>query len=167
MTTSGITPSTTTTTTSWPRKTTNSIHKSGRGPLCTSNHAPRQGSSCRHPSSSSTSSLLRCTSIMVAPIPFSINPHEIPSVEGSFNRSEPTFYLPPLLSSLHNASTTAATTESSSPRLPKGSVDPASLSLHKALHGFHPLSTDYAEVPYGHAFNWDDLKLDVELEREW
>lgn len=51
--------------------------------------------------------------------------------------------------------------------LPLGSVDPASLSLHRALHHFRPLTENYAETSYKGAFNWDGLRLDEELEREW
>ncbi|EIN11983.1 hypothetical protein PUNSTDRAFT_111968 [Punctularia strigosozonata HHB-11173 SS5] len=87
------------------------------------------------------------------------DPHQPPS----FNPSTPEdiLYLPPLLSSLPSSSTLASTAT----RLP--SIDPASLSLHKALHSFCPVTSEYASVPYADAFNWSNLELDVELEREW
>lgn len=46
-------------------------------------------------------------------------------------------------------------------------IDPASLYLHKALHYFRPVTTEYAETPYEAAFNWDELRLPDEAEREW
>ena len=53
-------------------------------------------------------------------------------------------------------------------RLP--SIDPVSLSLHRALHIFKPIRDDYANkdvVGYGEAFNWSDLKLPIDEERDW
>jgi hypothetical protein len=50
-------------------------------------------------------------------------------------------------------------------RLPN--IDPASLSLHKALHRFRPLTPDYAGTPYGEAFNWEELVLPEGEERDW
>jgi hypothetical protein len=50
-------------------------------------------------------------------------------------------------------------------RLPD--IDPTSLSLHKALHHFKPLTTDYADTPYALAFNWSELVLPENEEREW
>jgi hypothetical protein len=50
-------------------------------------------------------------------------------------------------------------------RLPD--IDPVSLSLHKALHHFRPLSSDYASTPYADAFNWHELELPIDEEREW
>lgn len=50
-------------------------------------------------------------------------------------------------------------------RLP--AIDSVSLSLHIALHNFHPITPDYAEAPYAEAFNWDELTLPEEEEREW
>lgn len=50
-------------------------------------------------------------------------------------------------------------------RLP--AIDPVSLSLHRALHHFRPVDTNYASTPYADAFNWGELRLSVEEEREW
>jgi hypothetical protein len=47
------------------------------------------------------------------------------------------------------------------------SIDPVSLSLHRALHKFKPHDTKYASTPYGEAFNWAQLRLPLEEEREW
>ncbi|KIJ49344.1 hypothetical protein M422DRAFT_204535 [Sphaerobolus stellatus SS14] len=86
--------------------------------------------------------------------------------------SEPILYLPPLLSSLpesfghhheeHEHEQGPLITET---RLPD--IDPASLSLHKALHRFRPLDDSYAAKPYAEAFNWGELELPIEEEREW
>ncbi|KAK4054697.1 hypothetical protein OIO90_003509 [Microbotryomycetes sp. JL221] len=46
-------------------------------------------------------------------------------------------------------------------------VDNASIALHRALHLFRPLSDNYAHAPYENAFNWHELRLPAELEREW
>ncbi|WVW83659.1 hypothetical protein I302_105680 [Kwoniella bestiolae CBS 10118] len=50
-------------------------------------------------------------------------------------------------------------------RLPD--IDPASLALHQALHGFKPWDEDYASTPYDEAFNWSSLSLPKGIEREW
>lgn len=50
-------------------------------------------------------------------------------------------------------------------RLPN--IDPTSVSLHKALHRFRPLTSDYAITDYAQAFNWAELKLPKDEEREW
>ncbi|KAF9531608.1 hypothetical protein CPB83DRAFT_874518 [Crepidotus variabilis] len=92
------------------------------------------------------------------------DPHELPSFNSQLKFDEPVLYLPPLLSSLPegNPQYPPLVTET---RLPN--IDPASLSLHKALHNFKPLTSDYAATPYGEAFNWSQLKLPVHEEREW
>jgi hypothetical protein len=47
-------------------------------------------------------------------------------------------------------------------------IDEASVALHYALYNFKVLDLQhYATSPYEQAFNWDDLKLPLELEREW
>jgi hypothetical protein len=46
-------------------------------------------------------------------------------------------------------------------------IDPVSLSLHRALHYFRPLNDKYASRAYGEAFNWDELRLPEDEEREW
>jgi hypothetical protein len=47
------------------------------------------------------------------------------------------------------------------------SIDQASLDLHRAMHHFRPVSRYYASEPYIHAFNWDEIVLSEETEREW
>ncbi|KAF8993671.1 hypothetical protein BDQ17DRAFT_1367954 [Cyathus striatus] len=100
------------------------------------------------------------------------NPHDIPSFNSSdfVNPECPVLYLPPLLSSLPErlpplqivSPYPPLTTET---RLPD--IDPASLSLHKALHLFKPITEDYAGVPYQDAFNWSELTLPTDEERDW
>lgn len=97
------------------------------------------------------------------------DPHALPSFELNEHKT-PVLYLPPLLSSLPARLPAVTLPEEHPPlvtetRLPD--IDPASLSLHKALHHFKPLTPDYAEIPYGEAFNWDNLRLPEDEEREW
>lgn len=95
------------------------------------------------------------------------DPHDLPSFETDDNQRE-ILYLPPLLSSLpanappHPGQPAELTT---STRLPD--IDPVSLSLHRALHSFRPKDARYASVPYEEAFNWDDLRLPEDEERDW
>jgi hypothetical protein len=99
--------------------------------------------------------------------------HNPPAFDESHGEEE-ILYLPPLLSSLPhshlNASEDDQKDEKNVPlrtetHLP--SIDPVSLSLHRALHKFKPIDTYYASEPYGEAFNWADLDLPIEEEREW
>ncbi len=105
------------------------------------------------------------------------DPHVLPTFT---SRSQsPILYLPPLLSSLpvgvvHPgypvsspafSSPSAPRPLSTDTRLP--SIDPVSLSLHRALHNFRPVTEEYAAVPYSEAFNWDELELPEDEEREW
>jgi hypothetical protein len=96
------------------------------------------------------------------------DPHSIPH----FGFQEPVLYLPPLLSSLPECYFVAEPSSRSSfpplvteTRLPD--IDPVSLSLHKALHHFKPSSPDYANTDYAQAFNWSELRLPIDEEREW
>jgi hypothetical protein len=105
------------------------------------------------------------------------DPHLLPSFEGKnlIQPTQPVLYLPPLLSSLPlNVAMTfkppANSNEryrplSTETRLP--SIDPASLSLHKALHHFRPIDMNYSNLAYHEAFNWDELELPEDEEREW
>ncbi|TRM69775.1 hypothetical protein BD626DRAFT_391523 [Schizophyllum amplum] len=108
-------------------------------------------------------------SLPLAGAPSARDPHALPSFDGEF--SEPVLYLPPLLSSLpERYSTIIETPEGQAPlitetRLPD--IDPASLSLHKALHRFRPFNRKYASLPYAEAFNWSELELPEDEEREW
>ncbi|KAG8936790.1 hypothetical protein FRC03_007600 [Tulasnella sp. 419] len=98
------------------------------------------------------------------------DPHSLPdfTTESVSKPVHPVLYLPPLLSSLpkthahHDAQSEQILHTQT--RLPD--IDPASLSLHKALHNFRPHG-GYARVKYEEAFNWDELVLPEEEEREW
>ena len=105
------------------------------------------------------------------------DPHVLPTFT---SRSQsPILYLPPLLSSLPAgvvhpgypitspafSSPSAPRPLSTETRLP--SIDPASLSLHRALHNFRPVTEEYSTVPYSEAFNWEELELPEDEEREW
>ena len=101
------------------------------------------------------------------------DPHHLPTF-GSTTLTAPTapiLYLPPLLSSLppgyaqppeHTSNYRPLTTDT---RLPD--IDPVSLMLHKALHKFQPTTTEYSVIPYEEAFNWSELHLPEDSEREW
>ncbi|KAJ7188275.1 hypothetical protein C8R46DRAFT_1171429 [Mycena filopes] len=96
------------------------------------------------------------------------DPHNVPIFDAK--KSAPVLYLPPLLSSLPASFASSPIPPKNPPlvtqtRLPD--IDPASLSLHKALHHFKPYSADYANTPYDEAFNWDQLRLPENEEREW
>ncbi|KAG6378209.1 hypothetical protein JVT61DRAFT_13907 [Boletus reticuloceps] len=100
------------------------------------------------------------------------DPHVIPTFtsESLTKPSSTVLYLPPLLSSLPRNLSIAPISADRPPlvtetRLPD--IDPVSFSLHKALHNFHPLSEDYAGLPYALAFNWSELDLPEDDEREW
>ncbi|RSH82748.1 uncharacterized protein EHS24_007742 [Apiotrichum porosum] len=82
---------------------------------------------------------------------------------------DPILYLPPLLSGLphgvkHEDPTHPRNHEFDT-RLPD--IDPASLALHQALHYFRPNDAQYAATEYNEAFNWDELALPSNVEREW
>ncbi|KAF9566792.1 hypothetical protein CPC08DRAFT_84460 [Agrocybe pediades] len=103
------------------------------------------------------------------PNPHAHDPHVLPDFNAE-SSSAPKLYLPPLLSSLPEQYPPLEVKPESPPivtetRLPD--IDPASLSLHKALHHFRPMTQDYASVPYANAFNWSELELPIEDEREW
>lgn len=100
------------------------------------------------------------------------DPHAVPTftAESLTKPRSIILYLPPLLSSLPQDISVSPISVVRPPlvtetRLPN--IDPASLSLHKALHHFGPLSEDYASLPYTEAFNWSDLELPEDEEREW
>jgi len=98
------------------------------------------------------------------------DPHNVPIFDSNGEPITPILYLPPLLSSLPRSVPSPEVDSSHLPlttetRLPD--IDPASLSLHKALHRFRPLSDAYADVPYAVGFNWDELELPANEEREW
>lgn len=99
------------------------------------------------------------------------DPHDLPDFSSSNPQTSPVLFLPPLLSSLPlGLSHTPAPSPDQPPlttetHLPN--IDPASLSLHKALHYFSPVNPYYATQPYEESFNWDSLKLPEDDEREW
>jgi len=90
--------------------------------------------------------------------------------QGICGPQTPVLYLPPLLSALPEGLASRPIISENPPvvtqtRLPD--IDPASLSLHKALHHFKPVNSDYASTPYSEAFNWTELVLPADDEREW
>jgi len=102
------------------------------------------------------------------------DPHDLPvfDKETLTNPRQPILYLPPILSSLpqtyEESKTTALTgrvLKATDSHLPD--IDPASLSLHKALHNFTPVTEKYATTLYAEAFNWDELELPEEDEHDW
>lgn len=102
------------------------------------------------------------------------DPHLLPVFTPSdlISPSAPILYLPPLLSSPPESLAYKLPPDDSlfqplvtETRLPD--IDPASLSLHKALHKFRPLTEIYAGTPYEEAFNWSELSLPEDEEREW
>ena len=100
------------------------------------------------------------------------DPHVVPTFtrESLCRPSSTVIYLPPLLSSLPQNVTTPPISVTRPPlatetRLPD--IDPVSLSLHNALHHFGPLSDNFAALPYNLAFNWSELELPEDEEREW
>jgi hypothetical protein len=106
--------------------------------------------------------------------PITPDPHLLPVFTPSdvISPSAPILYLPPLLSSPPDSLAYKPPPVDSlfqplvtETRLPD--IDPASLSLHKALHKFQPLTAKYAETPYEEAFNWSELSLPEDDEREW
>lgn len=106
------------------------------------------------------------------PEPEERDPHVVPTFtsESLAKPSSAVLYLPPLLSSLpQDLSVPPFSIDrpllATATRLPD--IDPVSLSLHKALHHFRPVSEDYALLPYALAFNWLELELPEDEEREW
>ncbi|GJE94969.1 hypothetical protein PsYK624_111460 [Phanerochaete sordida] len=101
------------------------------------------------------------------------DPHALPDFDKTSLTapSHPILYLPPLLSKLpegysyqvdHSSKNKPLSTDTHLP-----DIDPASLQLHKALHKFQPVTGEYAETSYEEAFNWDELELPEDAEREW
>lgn len=96
--------------------------------------------------------------------------HRLPSTTDHISAT-PILYLPPLLSPLpghvehHTHSPSEEQLSSFSTHLPD--IDPASLALHQALHHFRPKDTHYAAREYSDAFNWTELGLSEDVEREW
>lgn len=100
------------------------------------------------------------------------DPHDPPTFDSkSLTRPASTvLYLPPLLSSLPQSVGAPLILTDPQPLVTEThlpDIDPVSLSLHKALHHFRPLSSGYATLPYAEAFNWLELDLPIEEEREW
>jgi hypothetical protein len=99
--------------------------------------------------------------------------HDPPAFDETHGEEE-ILYLPPLLSSLpHSHLNTSESDQKKEKNVPLRtethlpSIDPVSLSLHRALHKFKPIDTYYASEPYSEAFNWVDLDLPLDEEREW
>lgn len=98
------------------------------------------------------------------------DPHNLPEFDSNGEPTSPILYLPPLLSSLPRSLPPTKINFEHPPlktetHLPD--IDPVSLALHKALHKFRPVSDAYADVPYDEGFNWDELELPEDDEREW
>ena len=97
----------------------------------------------------------------------------------SFRSPAPTseiLYLPPLLSLLPASRTSSGTPNPppestaigfTSSRLPE--IDDASIALHFALYNFRvrPSARGYALEDYVDAFCWDELRLPIDVQREW
>jgi hypothetical protein len=107
------------------------------------------------------------------PISFKSSHYSGPSASTTPSSHRPARpYLPPLLSLLP-ASTPPATplvndhypVGYTTSRLP--TVDAASIALHHALHSFKPTTPNYAYDDYAEAFNFSELRLPEEVEREW
>ncbi|TCD64163.1 hypothetical protein EIP91_004476 [Steccherinum ochraceum] len=103
------------------------------------------------------------------------DPHHLPTFDSTTltDPGAPILYLPPLLSSLPVGIDYTFPGQPDDQRRPLNSdtrlpdIDPVSLSLHKALHHFQPVTPEYAETPYEVAFNWSELQLPEDSEREW
>ncbi|KAJ7725832.1 hypothetical protein DFH07DRAFT_758523 [Mycena maculata] len=121
-----------------------------------------------HLSQYSTSNFSPLRSLTITAAKPEPDPHNVPVFDAK--KLAPVLYLPPLLSSLPETYPSIPIPTENPPlitqtRLPD--IDPASLSLHKALHHFRPYTESYAETPYGEAFNWDQLVLPEYEERDW
>lgn len=100
------------------------------------------------------------------------DPHVVPTftVENLTKPRSTVLFLPPFLSSLPQNLSVPQVSVDRPPLVTESrlsSIDPVSLSLHKALHHFGPVSEDYAGLPYADAFNWLNLELPEDEEREW
>lgn len=103
------------------------------------------------------------------------DPHHLPTFDSTtlIAPSAPILYLPPLLSSLPPGLGHTFANQLDQQRRPLKTethlpdIDPVSLALHKALHHFQPVTSKYAETPYEEAFNWSELQLPEDSEREW
>ncbi|OSX66385.1 hypothetical protein POSPLADRAFT_1038600 [Postia placenta MAD-698-R-SB12] len=101
------------------------------------------------------------------------DPHILPTFPPDAPPSSPILYLPPILSllppeyvqPLSPSPSDGLAPLSTDSHLP--SIDEASLALHRALHHFRPVTSEYAYVPYASAFNWHELELPESIEFEW
>jgi hypothetical protein len=123
--------------------------------------------------SSKNSSSTSLSSLATSPKHEKHDVHQLPefTAESLANPSEPILYLPPLISSLPTTHL-----EHAVPLVPQGplatevrlpEIDEASLALHKTLHKFKPITAEYAHESYAEAFNWDELELPADIEKEW
>ncbi|THH27843.1 hypothetical protein EUX98_g6335 [Antrodiella citrinella] len=103
------------------------------------------------------------------------DPHHLPTFDSKTLTAPtaPILYLPPLLSSLPPGLGHVFTSQLDAQRRPLNTetrlpdIDPVSLALHKALHHFQPVTPEYSATPYEDAFNWSELHLPEDSEREW
>ncbi|GJE94497.1 hypothetical protein PsYK624_106670 [Phanerochaete sordida] len=80
----------------------------------------------------------------------------------------PTLYLPPLLSLSLDELCIPEPTSSFRPYTTyQPDLAAATLALHRALHHFRPITEQHADMPFDEAFNWDELSLPEDTEREW
>jgi len=137
---------------------------------------PSSNSSLYSVTPSPTLSLVSTPASDVLELPQEVprNPHDLPvfDKETLINPGEPILYLPPFLSTLPPRYA-GFVSPTSMGRIPKATeaylpdIDNASLSLHKALHNFTPITEKYASTSYSEAFNWAELDLPEEDEHEW
>ncbi|EKM54265.1 uncharacterized protein PHACADRAFT_257997 [Phanerochaete carnosa HHB-10118-sp] len=98
------------------------------------------------------------------------DPHHLPGFDSKEYGAQrkPVFYLPPLLSLPLEA---LCLPEPAGSYRPYTTYQPdfaaVTLDLHKALHRFRPITENHAEAPFDEAFNWEELYLPEDTEREW
>jgi hypothetical protein len=96
------------------------------------------------------------------------DPHDLPDFSNPNPPTSPVLFLPPRLFSLpYDPTHTPAPSADQPPLINETNLDPASLSLHRALHHFSPITPYYATQPYADSFNWASLVLPEDQEREW
>ena len=95
----------------------------------------------------------------------------MPCAQASLFSPSPRLYLPPPASS--PSARYEEIPEPTSSYLPfrietfSSEVAAMTMELHKALHRFRPVSDQYASMPFNEAFNWEELELPEEIERDW
>jgi hypothetical protein len=96
------------------------------------------------------------------------DPHDLPDFSDPNPPTSPVLFLPPRLFTLsYDLPHTLEASPDQPPPPTSSDLDPASLSLHRALHHFSPITPYYATQPYAESFNWASLVLPEDQEREW